>query len=148
LDDDDAMKWGPDRTQSIRGLAGVAGALVWFGGLHALPFLHNLDHGPNHTHAAPGHFHSHPEANNPAHPDRHAHPHVHESPPLNDDGHGPTDPDHGDGSLLHFAAAIIASQPVMLPKLSYKIIPVSMELSLAVDIPALHAFLARGPPTF
>ncbi len=119
---------------------------MWFGGLHALPLLHNLDHRSDHTHAAPRRSHSHPSASDHAHRDLHKHPHVHESPPLEDDGHEPPDPDHGEGSLLHFAAVVVASQPAMLPKLSYKVMPVSMELVLSVDTPAILGFLARGPP--
>jgi hypothetical protein len=141
------MKRAPVRELTIRGFSTVAGALVWFCGLHALPFLHNLDHRSDHTHAAPSHSHSHLHANDLAHADRHVHPHVQQVPPVDDDGRGPSDPDHGEGSLLHFAAVVVVSQPAMLPQLSYNVMPASTERVFAVDTPALLAFLARGPPT-
>lgn len=111
---------------------------MWFGGLYALPFLHSLDHRADHTHGAPGHSHPHPPP--------HSEPHAHDAAPADEPGREPLDPDHGEGSLLHFAAVVVGSQPAVLPKLPDAIVPVSVGDAPSVDTPALLAFLARGPP--
>jgi hypothetical protein len=119
--------WKPER-----GLAAAAGLLVWLAGLYVLPVLHNIDHRPDHTHG--GHRHSH----------SHAHPH--DSAPSEEHDHDAPDADHGEGSILHFAAAVIDAQPVVLPELVGSVLPANLEPARSVAWPVLLAFLARGPP--
>jgi len=118
---------------------------VWLGGLYALPLAHNLDHrAADHTHGAPGDSHSHPHPH--AEPHAHSHPHGHASTPSEEPEREPLDPDHGEGSLLHFAAVVVGSEPVVLPELSGTVVPTRAEVVPSVTAPALLALLARGPP--
>jgi len=113
-----------------RALRATVAALVWLGGLYVLPFLHNLDHRSDHTHAAPAH----------------SHPHVHESTPPDGHRREPLDPHHGEGSVLHFAAVVVGTELVVLPEPATTLIRVATAPLSSVEAPALLAFLARGPP--
>ncbi len=69
---------------------------------------------------------------------RQPHPHSH---------HAPFDPEHGAGSQLHFALALLAPSPVILPPPS---LPVDYQADFAIDerpgsSPTL-SLRARGPP--
>jgi hypothetical protein len=106
--------------------------------LYALPLLHNLDHRADHTHANAAHSHSSAS--------EHVHPHPPASTTPDPQGREPLDPEHGEGSLLHFAAVVVGEEPTVLPELVYTVLSVATEPVPTIDTPALLAFLARGPP--
>ncbi|MGH9333049.1 MAG: hypothetical protein ACRD21_04795, partial [Vicinamibacteria bacterium] len=123
-------------------------AVFWFLGVYALPVIHNLDHRPDHTHGRPerhaaehGHGHSHGDPSAPHHHDSAP------SPPFPEEEPSPFAPGHGEGSLLHFAAAVVESQAFALPEPRSLVAPLFPPCERgAPSTPALFVS-ARGPPT-
>lgn len=143
------MKWA-GLGRRARGMFAAAGAFIWLNGLYVLPLAHNLDHRPDHTHAPTGHSHPHqPSSHAHPHDADHDHEHVHDHEPAPRKGHEgePFDPDHGEGSLLHFAAVVVGAEPVVVPELSYAVVTVVVDSVRSTDAPVLLGFLARGPPS-
>lgn len=111
--------------------------MVWLGGMAVLPLLHNVDHRNDHTHTDSVHAHSHSAT--------HEHPHDGAS---SSSGHErqPLDPEHGEGSLLHFAAAAVGETPALVPRLINSVVAGSSLRLPRVHPPNRLTVVARGPP--
>lgn len=132
------------RALRARQLPATAGLVIWVSGMVMLPFLHNLNHRPDHTHPDSAHSHSHSGGH--SHPHAHEHPHEQASSSSSEHEREPLDPEHGEGSLLHFAAVVVGAKPAVLPRVLYSVLPASSVRLYQVDAPIRLAFLARGPP--
>jgi hypothetical protein len=143
--------------QDVRRGRALVALWLWGAALYVGPLLHNLDHRDDHTHGAgrAAHAvrtHAHPHARPHAHDGDHGEPgawHTDGLPPaVREAAHTPrgSDPDHGLGSILHFAAAMlddpvaVAAAPGSAPEAA------AMGPATALSLRAVAFLPTRGPP--
>lgn len=120
--------------------------LAWIVCLHVLPLLHNLDHRADHSHGALQ------SVDGPAEAPEHVHPpgvypnHRHPVPDASSHDPEPLSEDHGSGSTLHFALALVETSPTLDVVPPTKTVAVFEPALPRATSQATFATVARGPP--
>jgi hypothetical protein len=148
----------PHAGRSVRRARALGSVLLWGLGLHVLPLLHNLEHRDDHTHGPGGPGGAYRQGDDRighGHGHDYDRPHAHPAVPPSDTSElrlpgqdpGGTDPDHGLGSVLHFAAAIAGSDPMATPGPGPTIDAVLDDTRTPAPFRPLRLLPARGPPS-